>query len=147
MPGYGGAAVLLRRQIVPTRSPEGVATTLAFDVGLLSPDRFTQYLARQADSEFIDRFARFLFSAASDFHPEKSLPTFTDHAMGLTVSAMSSTDERVEIEVTVIQELDADVLDSDTVNFETSRAVLATAAQQIRSLDGSWDQANLDLEP
>ena len=64
-----------------------------------------------------------------------------------TVTALASTDERVEIEVTVIQQLDAEVLEPDTLNFETSRAVLATAAQELRALDGSWDRPNMDEVP
>ena len=134
LPGYGGAAVFLRSQVRPARASGGNGTALAFDVGLLSPDRVTHYLARSAGLGFVERLSQFLFRAASDFHPEKSLPTFIDEAMGLTVSAMSSTDARVAIEVTMIEDPGAPVLDPDSIDFETSRAVLVVASHDLRRL-------------
>jgi len=134
MPGYGGAAVFMRSQVIPARESRGNGTALAFDVGLLSPDRITHYLSRAAGPGFVERLSQFLFRAASDFHPEKSLPTFIDEAMGLTVSAMSSTDARVAIEVTMIEDPGAPVLDPDSIDFETSRAVLVVASHDLRRL-------------
>jgi hypothetical protein len=139
LPGYGGAALFLRSHVVPDRSPEGTGGLLALDVGLLDPYRLVHYLARPAAEGFVDRLARFLFSAASEFHPEKTLATFADEAMGLTISALASTDDRVEIEVAVIPDPGVPMEDADGLNFETSRAALVTASQEVRALDASWD--------
>lgn len=81
LPGYGGAAVFLRSHAVPATVFESDVPTLVFDVGLLSPDRFNQYLSRHTDDGFVERLAAFFFHAAADFHPEKSLPAFTDERL------------------------------------------------------------------
>ncbi|MFJ7623101.1 hypothetical protein ACIQYZ_30335, partial [Rhodococcus erythropolis] len=86
LPGYGGAAVFLRSHAVPAAVFESDVPTLVFDVGLLSPDRFNQYLSRHTDEGFVERLAAFFFHAAADFHPEKSLPAFTDERLGLMIS-------------------------------------------------------------
>jgi len=50
---------------------------LAFDIGLLSPDRHVSYLNRRATQDFIPRLSQYLFDAAAQFHPEQTLPAFT----------------------------------------------------------------------
>jgi len=103
------------------RSPEQAA-----DVALLTPDRYVRYLRRPISEGFARELGHFLFSAASEFHPEQ-LPAFFDNRAGLTVSIMSSTDSRVGIEVSIIVDLEAQVAETDGINFETSRTALASA--------------------
>ncbi|XGU18262.1 hypothetical protein ACETU7_20330 [Rhodococcus sp. 3Y1] len=69
LPGYGGAAVFLRSHAVPATVFESDVPTLVFDVGLLSPDRFNQYLSRHTDDGFVERLAAFFFT-----RPQTSIP-------------------------------------------------------------------------
>lgn len=145
LPGYGGAAMFLRSHVVAPRTLGTAGQSLAFDIGFLSPDRFTWYLALPAGDGFAERLATFLFRAAADFHPEDSLQTFSDPVMGLTISVRTSTDSRVELEVTLVEEADAAVDDSDGLSFETSRVVLASSAQAASVLVGG-SVAAFDME-
>ncbi len=143
LPGYGGAALFVGCQAVAARTPSTPDPEVAFDVGLLRPDRFVQYLNRPTEPAFVDRFAQFLFSAAADFHPENSLATFSDSRMGLTVAVTSSTSGQVEIELSIVEDSAAAVIETDWLSFDTSRVALASGAESIRCLDGS--SAVLDL--
>ncbi len=96
----------MRSQIVPARTFETSGPALAFDVMLLAPNYHVWYMTRPAEPDFVDRLAGFLFAAANDFHPEQSLATFSDVAMGLTIAVVSSTDDRVELEATVLADPD-----------------------------------------
>ncbi|OOL30792.1 hypothetical protein GQ85_17630 [Rhodococcus rhodochrous] len=127
LPGYGGAAVFLRPHAA-ARTLGSDAPNLAFDVGLLGPDRFAWYLGRPAEDDFLQGLATFLFRAASDFHPERSLPPFEDRRMGFVAAVRSSTDHRVELDVLLGEE--------DGLNFETSRVVVGSAAHAIVELTG-----------
>ena len=131
LPGYGGAAIFLRRHAV--RDDEG-GVRAAYDVGLLGPEGRTEYFARPAEADFPARLGEFLFAAASEFHPELAVPIFSDEELGFTLAAMSSTDDRVELQVTVLGELGADVPETDAMNFETSRAVLVSASHEASRL-------------
>ena len=125
LPGYGGAAVFLRSHAVPATVFESDVPTLVFDVGLLSPDRFNQYLSRHTDDGFVERLAAFFFHAAADFHPEKSLPAFTDERLGLMISVCSSTDREVELDFSLAEDPESEDTERDEMTFETSRVVLA----------------------
>lgn len=139
LPGFDGAAFTLRTLAMPTSWPDVAGIRLAFDVGLLSPDRNVEYLMRPADPEIIDQLAKFLWAAANEFHPEQSVSILSDEAMGLTMAIVSSTDFRVEIQITLVEDLVANVREFDTLNFETSRLALTTASREVRSLLGDWD--------
>lgn len=136
LPGYGGAAVFLRSHAVPPRTLETDAPSLVFDIGLLSPDEFNQYLGRPVGARFVERLATFFFHAAADFHPEQSLPAFTDETLGLVISARASTDLRVELEFSLTEDGDTEDAARDELNFETSRVVLAASAQSVCKLSG-----------
>ncbi|WP_092804712.1 hypothetical protein [Rhodococcus globerulus] len=136
LPGYGGAAVFLRSHAVPARVLDTAAPILVFDVGLLSPDEYNQYLSRRADDGFVERLSTFFFHAAADFHPELSLPTFIDETLGLTISVRSSTDQRVELEFSLAGDATGSDSERDEMGFETSRVVLATSAQSVGRLSG-----------
>jgi len=139
LPGFDGAAFTLRTLTIPAAPPHEGGVQLAFDVGLLSPDRFVEYLMRPANPGFVDALAIFFWASANDFHPEKSVPILSDESMGLTLAVVSSTDFRIEIQITLVEELGADILEFDTLSFETSRLALTTASREVRVLDGSWD--------
>ncbi len=96
----------MRSQIVPARTFETSGPALAFDVMLLAPNYHVWCMTRPAEPDFVDRLAGFLFAAANDFHPEQSLATFSDTTMGLTIAVVSSTDDRVELEATVLADPD-----------------------------------------
>ncbi|TSD49842.1 hypothetical protein FFI94_029265 [Rhodococcus sp. KBS0724] len=136
LPGYGGAAVFLRSHAVPARTLETEAPTLVFDVGLLSPDEYNQYLNRPAGDGFVERLSAFFFHAAADFHPERSLDTFSDETLGLTIAVRSSTDQRVELEFSLAEDATESDSERDEMDFETSRVVLATSAQSVGRLSG-----------
>lgn len=139
LPAYDGAALTLRTLIIPDTSPREGSVQLAFDVGLLSPDRFVEYLMRPANPGLVDQLAKFFWASANDFHPEKSVDILSDESMGLTMAVVSSTDFRIEIQITLVEELGANLLEFDTLNFETSRLALTTASREVRALEGGWD--------
>jgi hypothetical protein len=142
LPGFDGAAFTLRTLAIPSTSPDQGRDQLAFDVGLLSPDRKVEYLMRPANPGFINRLAKFLWASANEFHPEQSVPSVSDESIGLTIAVVSSTDFRIELQITLIQELGANVQEFDLLNFETSRLALTTASRNVRALDGSQDFFN-----
>lgn len=146
LPGYGGAAVFLRSQILPASAFDTDGPSPAFDVMLLSPQYHAWYLSRPASPGFVDRLAGFLFAAANDFHPEVTVASIEDEGLGLALSVVSSTDDRVGLEITVVEDLDAEVAQYDGLDFETSRATLAACAQSVRCLDGSWPDAADDFD-
>ncbi|OIQ79589.1 hypothetical protein GALL_386650 [mine drainage metagenome] len=94
---------------------------------------------RPANPEIIDQLAKFLWAAANEFHPERSVSILSDEAMGLTIAIVSSTDFRVEIQITLVEDLVANVREFDILNFEPSRLALTTASREVRSLEGDWD--------
>lgn len=144
LPAFGGAGVFLRSQIRPMGGSD--SPRLALDLMLLSPDVHTWYLSRTPGPGFIDRLAAFLFGAAADFHPERSIPTLDDPGMGFALSVVSSTEERVCLDLGIVTDLGAAVAEYDGLNFETSRAALAACAHSVRALDGSSPDVDLDVE-
>ena len=153
LPGFGGAAVLIRSAVVravdPVTGSPAAQAVLGFDVGLLSPLSHFEYRARPAAPLFADRLSAFLLGAAGDVEPEASVAPLIDDAMGLRIRVVSSDDEKVGLLVAVDRrDGDPDIgSDSDAVephsddsgseglNFETSRAALVKAAHDARFLD------------
>ena len=144
--GYGGAALFVGCQAASAGTLKAEQPGLAFDIGLLSPDRHVSYLNRRATPDFIPRLSQYLFDAAAQFHPEQTLPAFTDHAVPLMVSVRSSAADRVELEVSVMQDADDELADADTLIFETSRVALTSSARTLPRLTGSTEGPNLDME-
>jgi hypothetical protein len=140
--GFGGAAVTLRVAFVPARTFATNFPTRAFDIGFVSPEVRTEYRARPAGQDFLERLAAFCFRAASDLHPEQSLDTLQEDLMGLTVAVVASTDERVELEFSLVEDPGAEVREYDGIGFETSRAAMVTASGDLERLDrpadGPW---------
>jgi hypothetical protein len=140
--GFGGAAVFLRSQVVPGARLGGDGVRTAYDVMLLAPSYHVWYLTRPANDHVIDWLSSFFFAAASEFTPEQTVVPFDDPELGLSIRVVSSTDDRVELDVSV-QRPDEE---PDLLSFETSRYALAAAADAVRSLDQSWDTAVDDEE-
>lgn len=137
-----GAALTLSAVLEPDpREPGGLS--LAYDVGLVSPDRDVRYLRRTVEPGFVDALARTLWSAAAEIHPESSVADLSDPRAGLSFAIVGSDVETVTVEVTVIAELAADVPDYDGLNFEVLRADLIAAAHRLNALHerlegGEW---------
>lgn len=133
-PGTGRRGAVLARRL-GRRGLAGLgAERTRPDIGLLDPQRSVQYLARPCSPRSLEDLAVFLFTAASDRHPEQSLADFQDADLGLALSVVQSADLEVELEVLVVQNPGADLVEHDGLNFQTSRAVLVTAAQQVPAL-------------
>ncbi len=153
LPGFGGAAVLIRSAVVravdPVTGSPAAQAVLGFDVGLLSPLSHCEYRARPAAPFFADRLSAFLLGAAGDVQPESSVEPLVDDAMGLRMWVVSSDDEKVGLLVAVDRRdgdpdigpdsdaagTDGDGSGSEGLDFETSRAALVKAAHDARSLD------------
>ena len=132
--GYGGAGFYLRSQVIPIDSEVQDNSTLAFDVGFLGPTGFNNYFQRRAGDSFVWKLSVFLYAAANELHPEQSLPAFEDEVMGLSISIVSSTDFRVGMNISLVEDLDSDVKEFDDLDFETSRASMVSASDQSRFL-------------
>lgn len=153
LPGFGGAAVLIRSAVVravdPVTGSPAAQAVLGFDVGLLSPLSHCEYRARPAAPLFADRLSAFLLGAAGDVKPEASVAPLIDDAIGLRIRVVSSDDEKVGLLVTMDRRTDdpdigpdsdavgphSDGSGSEGLNFETSRAALVKAAHDARFLD------------
>lgn len=144
IPGRGGAALFLRAGWVAAGWQDLEKSGLVLDIGLLDPQRYVQYLARPFSASGLDQLATFLLAAASERHPEQSLGDFQDADLGMALSVVQSTDLEVELEVLLVEDPGADLVEHDGLNFQTSRAVLVTAAQQVPGL--SEAPRHLDAE-
>lgn len=142
LPGYGGAALYLRSH----PSTAAGYSELSFDLALLQPTRLVQYRGRTCTTDFAHRLSEYMFSGAADVHPELSVETLSVPALGLAISYVGSTNVTVEIDVSVIDDLDEDDAGFDGLNFRTTRAVLAAAGHSALSLTGSSAGAIVDRE-
>lgn len=137
LPGFEGAAFTLRTLMIPEVPNGSGGMRMALDIGLLNPDRKVEYFARPIETETISKLSELFWRAATEKHPELSVPILNDESLGLTFAVVSSDDFRVEIQITLVEDLTANVLEFDNLNFETSRVVLTSAAADVRTLDGS----------
>lgn len=139
LPGFDGAAFLLRSLTIPNSRPSASQAVMAFDVGFLSPDRKVEYLSRRVKVGFVKDLAECFWRMAQDAHPERSVPNFEDLEMGLTVAAVSSTDLSVEIQLTIVEEFGANVVEFDVLNFKTSRLALMGAVNDLKIFRDDWN--------
>lgn len=136
LPGFGGAAVFLRSTLVPAvDAGDDPVARLSVDVGLLSPASFAQYQGRAVMPGLPARLSAFFLSAAADEQPESSVAPLVDEVLGLRVEVASSDEYRVGLLVSLVKDLDEPDAEPDGLDFETSRAVLAQAARDVRFLD------------
>lgn len=131
--GFGGAALYMRTVVIPDPDQPDRAT-VAYDLTLHTPEADSTWRARPANPGLPDRMAEFFLRAAADWHPENTLPAITDERLELSIDATSSTDDAVTLEVA----MHAPGLDGEPelLQFETTRAALAQAAQDVRALNG-----------
>lgn len=134
LPARGGAALFLEAHWGAAGWQDLHQTGLLVDVALLDPTRYVRYQSRPCSSDTLDRLGTYLLAAASELHPEQTLADFQDAALGLLLSAVTSDDFEVELEIQVAQDLDEELLEYDGLNVQTTRAVLVSAAQQVPSL-------------
>ncbi len=139
--GFGGCALILRSCIKV--GPSG-SFDFGVDIGVLTPDRFVEYYARPIGERFIDKLATFFWDCAFEAIPEKSVATLADETAGFNLSVMSSREFVVELQVHVLGDLDSEIPEIDVVNFETSRVALSTAAENVRLLNQS--KSNFEIE-
>lgn len=136
--GFGGAAIFLRTCLVPAVTAGTDAPTMAMDFGFLSPQTRRHILARPVNGDLPARLAEFLFAVAAAEHPERSVSALQDDVAGLRVSVESSTDDRVCLDWTLVEDLESEVREFDGLNFETTRAALVSASQEAAQLsDGA----------
>jgi len=130
--------VFLRSQIRPVDDEEHCA--LMFDIGFHSPESERRYFSRAARADLVEALSAFFLQAASDWDPELSVSAVVDPLMGLEVAVTSSTPSSVGLLVSLASDGAQDSDEPDGLDFETTRAALAQAAQDIRDLT-SVDQA------
>jgi len=118
---------------------------LVLDIGLLDPHRYVQFRARPCSLGSLERLSEFLFAAACEQHPEQTLADFNDGRLGLGLSIVQSTEFEVTIEVLVVEDVGADVIEHDGLNFQTTRAALVSAAQRALTLDEVPHAVNVDV--
>lgn len=129
--GFGGAAFFMRTLVIPDPDQPHRAT-VAYDLAMHTPVADSTWRARPAYPGLPERLAEFFLSAAADWHPETTLPALTDERLGLSIDVTSSTDAAVTLDIAMHSPgFDGE---PDLLQFETSRAVLAQAAQDVRKL-------------
>lgn len=130
--GGGGAGLFIDALALP-----GHGLRIGIDIGVLSPDRLVTYLARGVPDDFRERLGAFLRNAS--IADEGAVQSFEEPAAGLLISVTPVDGMWVEMEVRVVELLDADVTEFDGINFETSRASLLIAADAAEKLGQMWD--------
>lgn len=132
IPGIGGAAVTLVATPSPASMDAGLGV-MGIDIRLMTPSYGATYARRPVEEGFTHSLRDFLWSAASDFTPER-LDPFEDQLAGLSIRVLASTDFTVTLELEVIAHESEHGDEVDGINFETSRACLITAAEQVERL-------------
>lgn len=126
--GQGGAGLFIEPLVLPPSGPDDALVSGA-DITLLSPDRIVTYLARQVLPGFARRLATFLSEAAVAEGGPDVPSAFQDPLGGVLIDVTPVDGMWVEIEVRLVADTQADVVDYDGLNFESTRASLLVAAQ------------------
>lgn len=134
LPGYGGAALTIQAGLGCAGWQDLDSTGPVLDVGLVDPTRHVRYLARPYSPDALARLAEFLLAAAGEQHPEVTVPSYQDLALGLGLAVVQSDASWIELDVVVAKAPGEDLLDPDAMNFRTSRAAAVAAAQQAADL-------------
>jgi hypothetical protein len=134
LPAFGGGALFLEPHWGAAGWQDLRDSGLLVDIGLLDPLRYVCYRSRPCSADALTRLGAFLFDAANESHPERTLEAFDDRALGLVLSVMASGDFDVELEIQVAQDVDDGLVEFDGLNLRTTRAVLVSAAQQVPAL-------------
>lgn len=132
----------MRTVLVPqVKDQEGAFDSpFAVDLSVLTPVSMNHFFARPTSPGLVQGLCDFFLAGAVDWHPEVNVPSFQDERLGLEVSITSSTETTVELVFSVVEDLEADVKEFETLNFETSRSALTQASFDLRQLNSSTDQ-------
>ena len=133
VPGLGGAAVVLSTVATPEGLERGLSG-MGVDVQLMTPTYSANYGRRPVEANFIERLSQFLWAAASDVQPAVTVEPFSDDEARLSLRVLDSTDFLITLEVEIVAGDKDDTEDVDGLNFETSRAALITAAEDVSAL-------------
>lgn len=152
IPGIGGAALILSATPSPAAMAAGLSP-MGVDIRLVTPTYEAVYRRRPVQPGFCQRLQRFLWSAASEFTPQHLSP-FEDDQAGLSIRVLASTDFVITFEVEVVAHENENGDEIDGVNFETSRAAVITASEQVEGLAnredegilGGWPEPQLPLD-
>lgn len=135
--GFGGAAMFLRCTVVLPVSGDN-QPVLGLDIGLLSDVDFVQMLARPTAPGFSQHLSDFFLAAASSQAPE-GLEPFVEPISTLRCTVTGGRLDAVELEVEILHDPGEPDGQSSGIGFLTSRAALAQAAFDVRSLEGIQD--------
>lgn len=136
LPARGGGALFLEAHWGPAGWLDLQRTGLVLDIGLLDPTRYMRYQSRPCSEGTLERLAAYLLSAASESHPDRTLPDFQDMGLGLLISSVTSDDFDVELEIQVAQDVQESLPEYDGLIVRTTRAALVSASQQVPLLEG-----------
>lgn len=115
----------------PWGRPTGPAGRLLVDIELLTPDRLVCYLGRRIPTSSLVRLATAYLQAATDLHPEVTVPAVEIPEGGVSVRFAASGELDVTVECSVVEVLDADVPQHDVVTFVVPRARLVAVSHEL----------------
>lgn len=134
LPGFGGAALFVRTHLRPAVGERFDTAHVAVDIGVMGPTFRRFYLGRRVDIRLTARLDAFMLAAASEEHPEVTVAALEDVTAGIVVAAVASTESQVTLEITIVEDLDDDVREFETLNFDTTRAALVSASHGAREI-------------
>lgn len=140
IPAIGGASLTVSTAVSTEAMSRGLGA-VGVDVELMTPTYRAVHGRRPVTEDFAQRLGDFLWSVASEFNPEDSVDAFDDPEAGLTIQVVDSTTFTVTLTVEVVADDSNGTDDIDGLTFETSRAVLITAADEARRLARTADWA------
>ena len=88
LPGFGGAAILMRT--VVGESDDGPDPKLRVDAGLLAPDALDEYLARLMTGDLPESLSTVIVAAASDWPPESRVDQVLDDQLVFSLTVTDS---------------------------------------------------------
>jgi hypothetical protein len=101
---------------------------VVLDVALIDPELRIEFRGRCPEPGFAGRAGRFLFAIAEAPHPEVTVPALSEPGLGLTLDVVASTELAIELNVHVVVNADAEPVETQGLNFRTSRAAVVTTA-------------------
>jgi hypothetical protein len=148
IPAIGGASLTISTAVSTEAMSRGLGA-VGVDIELMTPTYRAVHGRRPVTEDFAERLGDFLWSVASEFNPEDTVDTFEDSEANLTIQVIDSTNFTVTLSVEVVADDSNGTDDIDGLSFETSRAVLITAAEEARRLTrtAEWAEGVSITEP